>query len=250
MLGFNRPPPKTRLGRCLRRSERTLAVLLVLYASLHVFPQVLFAHSVTVDGITIYSRTPLPAEAGACAARAAGLVRQSELAVRGRREKIFVCNSKWMFRLFDPAADGFAFSVPITNHVFIASADFASDVSQRYAPDYNKRTLSSVIAHEITHGLIRNRLGWLRGVRLAEWVNEGYCDFVAQEGSFPEAEGLRLVEAGQEHPSPSFQYFKFRQMVRHLVETKHLSFSQIVDRSSEFAVVEEEVRTAFQKELR
>ena len=91
-----------------------------------------------------------------------------------------------MFRLFNPEAAGFAFSVPVTNHVFIASADFTSNVAHRNASDFNKRALSSVIAHEITHGLIRNRLGLLRGLRLAEWENEGYCDFVAQESSFPE----------------------------------------------------------------
>ena len=60
-------------------------VLLVIFVSLQVFPQVLFAHSVTVEGITIYSRAPLPVKAGACAARLAGLVRQSELAVAERR---------------------------------------------------------------------------------------------------------------------------------------------------------------------
>ena len=81
-------------------------------------------------------------------------------------------------------------------------------------------------------------------------MDEGYCDFVAQESSFPEDEGLRLLASGQGHPSHSYDYFKFRKMVRHLVETKNLSFSQLVDRANEFAVVEEEVRTAFQKELR
>ena len=36
--GFNRPAPKTSRGRILRRSERTLTALLLLYAGLHVFP--------------------------------------------------------------------------------------------------------------------------------------------------------------------------------------------------------------------
>ena len=96
LAGFNRPAPKTRLHRILRRSERTLTILLVIYASLHAFPQVLFAHSVTAEGITIYSRTPLPPGAAGCARRTAALVQQSELAVPGRREHIFVCDSPWL----------------------------------------------------------------------------------------------------------------------------------------------------------
>ncbi len=96
IAGFNRPAPKTRFGRTLRRGERTLTVLLLLYASLHAFPQVLFAHSVTAEGITIYSRTPLPPGPAGCARRAAALVQQSELAVPGRREHIFVCDSPWL----------------------------------------------------------------------------------------------------------------------------------------------------------
>ena len=110
--GFSRPAPKTRFGRTLRRSERTLTVLLVIYASLHAFPQVLFALSVTAEGITIYSRTPLPPGAVECAKRTAALVQQSELAVPGRREHIFVCDSPWLFQLFKPTAGGFAYSVP------------------------------------------------------------------------------------------------------------------------------------------
>lgn len=248
-LGFNRPAPTTRLSRILRRSERTLTVLLLLYAGLHVFPQVFFAHSVTTDGITIYSRTPLPPAAAECAKRAAALTHQSELAVPGRRERVFVCNAQWLFRLFKPTAGCFAFSVPLTNHVFIADGDFTADTARWPAREFNTRSLSSVIAHEITHGLIRNRLGLVRGVLLTNWVNEGYCDYVARESSFPEAEGRRLFASGDEHPSRSYSYFKAREMVRYLAENRGLSFEQIVARARESASVEAEARQALQTQL-
>ncbi len=245
-LGFNRPAPKTRLSRILRRGERMLTVLLLLYAGLHVFPQVLFAHSVSADGITLYSRMPLPPEAAVCAKRAAVLIQQSELAVPGRRERVFVCNSPWLFRLFKPTAGGFAFSVPLTDHVFIADGDFAADVARWPAPKYNTRSLSSVMAHEITHGLIRHRLGLVRGVLLTDWVNEGYCDYVAKESSFPEVKGRSRFVSGEEHPSPSNRYFKYRQMVRHLAESQRLSFAQIVARAGDSASVAAEARQAVQ----
>jgi hypothetical protein len=241
-VGFNRPEPKTPLGRNLRRAERTLIVLALLYAGLHLFPQLLFAHSVTADGITLYSRTPLPPEAAACARRAAALVRQSELAVPGRRERVFVCNAPWLFRLFKPTAGGFAYSVPLTDNVFIAEADFTTDVARWSAPKYNTRSLSSVMAHEITHGLIRHRLGLVRGILLPDWVDEGYADHVARESSFPESEGLRRLTSGERDPSHAFRYFKYRQMVRYLLEVKQLSFAQAASKAGDAASVEKEMR--------
>lgn len=241
-LGFNRPEPKTPLGRHLRRAERALTVTALLYAGAHFFPQVLFAHSNTAEGITVYSRTPLPAEASQCLKRAAALVQKSELAVPGRRERVFICNSPWLFKFFKPRAGGFAGSVPLTDHVFIAQADFTNDVARWSAPKYNSRSLSSVIAHEITHGLIRHRLGLIRGILLPDWLGEGYADYVARESSFPEAEGLRRMVSGERHNSPAYRYFEYRQMVRYLLEVRQLSFAQAVTKAGDAAAVQQELR--------
>ena len=98
------------------------------------------------------------------------------------------------------------------------------------------------MAHEITHGLIRRRLGLWRGVFLPAWVAEGYCDYVAGEGSFPEATGRYLLATGRTDPSPSFHYYEDRQMVRYLVEERHLSFGQIVDCAGDSAAIEAQTR--------
>ena len=244
-LGLNRPQPKTRFGRTLRRSERILVVLTMLYAGLHIFPQPLFAHSVTADGITIYSPDPLPPEAASCATRTAELLKQSELALPDRPERVFVCNAPWLFRLFSPRSpQAFAISVPLTDNVFVSGADFSTDVATRSGRDFNKRSFSAVMAHEITHGLIRHRLGPLRSIRLPDWVAEGYCDYIAHESSFPEAKGLRLFATGQDQRSMSYRYFTYRQMVRYLMEHENLTFSQVVARSNESASVAAEAREA------
>jgi len=203
-----RPKPKTRLGKFLRRIERALVALLLLYAGLQAFPQVLFAHSVSAQGITIYSRDPLPREATVRIAEIAALVARSEIAVPGRREKIFVCNSPWLFRLFCPRTTGaFGAAVSFTDHVFVAQADLTTNLARRDAPGYNVRAFSPLVAHEITHGLIRKRLGTIPAFRLPDWVAEGYCEYVAGEGSFPDNEGLRVLTAGQSHPSSAFRYY-------------------------------------------
>ncbi len=249
-FGFCRPAPKTRFERGLRRAEPVVLAVLLLYAALQAFPQVLFAHSLTAQGITFYSRTPVPPEAASCAAGARVLLHQSELAAPDRQERIFVCNSPWLFRLLAPeAADGFALSAFPTNNVFIAQADFERNVARSSAPIYNTRTLSSVAAHEITHGLIRRRLGLVRGFLLPSWAAEGYCDYVAKESSFPMAKGLRLMTSGQIDPSPAFRYFEDRQMVRYLIDDRHLSFAQVVSRARDYDAVKAETQNWLQTQL-
>lgn len=234
-------PFRKRLGRVLRWGGRTVAVLLLAYIGLHAFPQVLFAHSVTAGGVTVYARKPLPPETQQRIAETVALVGRSELAVAGRREKIFVCNSPWVFRLFSPRSVGaFAASVSLTDNVFIADSDLARNVSRRAASSYNTRSFTSVAAHEITHGLIRRKLGLWRAYRLPDWIAEGYCEYVAGEGSFPEEEGNRLLAAGERDPSSAFRYFLYRKMVTHLIE-KGLSFEDIVNGAYDAKLVEADV---------
>ncbi|HEY9644404.1 MAG TPA: hypothetical protein V6C57_28170, partial [Coleofasciculaceae cyanobacterium] len=138
-----------------------------------------------------------------------------------------------------PMSSGaFAYSLPITDNVFVANADLVHNVARSAAPAFNVRSFSAVAAHEITHGLIRHRIGLLG--RLPTWINEGYCDYVAHESSFPEDLGLRLLATGQTHPSGAFRYFVFRQMVIYLIEERHFSFQQVVEHADQFTSVEEE----------
>lgn len=238
-FGFNLPQPRTRIGRWFRRSRQTLAVFVLLYVGFYTFPQILFPYSYSTQGITIYTRFPLLSEATKRVAAIANLIQRSELAVAGRTERIFVCNQPWLFRLLSPMSAGaFAYSLPVTDNVFVANADIVHNVARSAAPDFNTRSFSGVAAHEITHGLIRHRIGLLHS--LPTWVVEGYCDYVAHESSFPEAKGLQLLATGQQHPSGSFQYFIYRQMVRYLIEDRHFSFQQIVDRADEAASIKAE----------
>jgi hypothetical protein len=238
-LGFNQPKSRTRIRRWFRRSGQTLAVLALLYAGLYTFPQVLFPYSYGMHGVTIYARSPFPAETTERIAEIVKLIDLSELAVAGRTERIFVCNQPWLFRLLSPTSAGaFAYSLPVTDNVFVANADIVHNVARSAAPDFNTRSFSAVVAHEITHGLIRHRIGLLHNP--PTWVVEGYCDYVAQESSFPEDKGLHLLATDKHHPSGSFQYFVYRQMVSYLIEDRHSSFQQIVERADEAASVEEE----------
>ena len=176
------------------------------------------------------------------------LVGRSELAVPGRTERVFVCNNPWLYRLFYPVSrEEIAVAIPWTKNVFVRDADVAHDVARGTAPVHNRRGFSSTVAHEITHGLIRSRLGIIPATFLRSWVDEGYSDYVAQEGSFPEAEGFQLLREGKEDPSGSFRYFLYRQMVRHLIEDRHYSFDEIVKRAGDEEAIKAETISALKE---
>lgn len=228
VLGIRRGPPANRLGLLYLCLERAASVVVLALIGLHAFPQMLFAHSLESGGVTIHSPSALPPQTQEVIRQTEALVRASELAVPGRSEHAFVSSERWRVWLFKPFSRSFAFSVPITDNIFVADADVALNRSRGSESVAGPRTLSSVLAHEITHGLVRSRLGAVRAARLPAWLNEGYCDYVARESSFAEEEGRRLLRQGETHPSNSFRYFVYREMVRHLIEDRGMRFDDMV----------------------
>ena len=243
LVGVGRPAPKTRFIRWSRRAERVFSVVGVAYLILLVYPQPLFAHSITAHDITLYSRHPLSPQAVERLAQARALVNRSELASPHRTERVFLCDNPWLYRVFAPlAATSFAISMNFTNNIFIANADIAAD--RVTSSSRSHRPLSGVIAHEITHGLIRQRLGSWRSLWLREWVVEGYCDYVARSSTLTETEGRTLLIAGQEPMTPALRYYRNRQMVTYLIDQEHHSFHQVVARSGDEAQVAAATRKA------
>jgi hypothetical protein len=247
-FGFGGRKPTTRLGKYARRANRALSIATLLYFALAAFPQMLFAYNVNAQGVTVYSRAPLPAETAARIDEAMKLVGQSELAVPGRTERVFVCNNPWLYRFFYPIPrDEIAVEIPWTRNIFVRDADLVQNIARGTAAVHNQRSFSSTVAHEITHDLIRHRIGIIRGIFLRGWVDEGYSDYVAQKSSFPEEEGSQMLRDGKEDPSPSFRYFVYRQMVRHLIEDRHYSFDEIVKRAGDEAAIKAETIAAIKE---
>lgn len=239
----------SRRGTVSRRLEWTVVGIGFLWIAFHLHPQFLFRYQVTAHGITVRSRAPLPPETTERIDAAFQLVARSELALPGRREDVFLCNSRALFRVLGPASGAaFAFSMPATDKVFIADADVVRNVCRSTAAVYDRRQLFAVMAHEIMHGLIRHALGVIKGILLRSWVAEGYCDYVSGESSFPEAEGLRRLSEGQSDPSASFRYFVARKMVEHLIRDEHYSFGRLVDRAPQFEAVKRETLAALPHE--
>jgi hypothetical protein len=246
------PPLRPKSGRPIDLAAFGVQWLaLVLAASfilLHAVPQLMFPHRVIVQGIGVHADEVLPAETEAVVAEAAALVARSELAIQGQQEQVFVSDRPWRYRLFSPASKAFAFFMPLTNNIFVADGRFRQNISMSSAATYNRRRLSAVIAHEIVHHLIKERLGLVQSLRVPTWVAEGYCDYVVNESSFPETEGTRLIAEGKSDPSHSFEYFRSRKMIQYLVEKRHMTFEQIVEEARESDALRMQAQEALRRE--
>ena len=220
-------------------------VVLLIYAGLHAFPAILFTHHVSAENVTLYQRSPVSPAAVQRIAEAVNLTRRSELFTPDANYRVFLCNNRALFRFFGLFhGSSYAFSLPLTNHIFVAEADLERNFARSAAKEYNRRTFAGVLAHEITHVMIRHSLGVVSAMRLPSWIAEGYSDYLAQESSVPEEEGIPSLLEEKGKSSPAFNYFVWRKMVQHLMDDEHLTFAQLIERAGDFESVRRETIAA------
>ncbi len=198
-----------------------IAYLLLLY-----FPQPLFAYSTKYEAFDVHSRESLDG-VEAVLDRAEARLKTSPLYDADTRRPIYLTNGFGMYALLSHKAyNSFGNSVPFITNVFINKSDIASDRVFMNRAKNNSRSLSGVIAHEMTHIFIRKRYGTLKSFLIPAWKNEGYCEYIAGESTIPLDEGMRLW---RENPSDDtgYRYTKYHAMVKYLLETEHLTVDQL-----------------------
>src|SRR5262249_35859258 len=122
----------------------------------------------------------------------------------------------------------------------INKSDAANDLVFRNAPEHNHRSLSGVIAHEITHLLIRKRYGYLRNLTMPTWKKEGYAEYVAGDSTLDYETGVRMWKANPQDDT-GYQYFKYQMLVKYLLEHDKLSVDDLFNRDFDVQVLEERV---------
>src|SRR4029453_6583941 len=90
----------------------------------------------------------------------------------------------------------------------------------------NSRSLSGVIAHEVTHLFIRNRYGTVKASLMPVWKNEGYCEYTAQDSTITLDEAIRLW---RENPldDTGYRYAKYYLMVKQLLENENMTVDDL-----------------------
>lgn len=156
--------------------------------------------------------------------------------------KIFISSDFKTYSIFSPSLkDAFAATYPIINNIFISKTDIENNLVQRNASEDNERSLSSVLAHEITHILIEKEIGIKANKRLETWKKEGYCEYISGESRLNLRAAIKKIYEGSNSFSPAFSYLKYRLLVTYLLDVKGYTFHSLVETEFDFRRLEEEL---------
>jgi hypothetical protein len=234
--------------RALRRVAGRVAAgmtpLFAVWLTLTIHPQPLFAFSIREGNVVLHARAPLPKEAGPILRDALSRVAQSPLYDPSRERHAFLCDSQGLYTLLALTTHGSGKTNPFRN-VFIRPANVARDriIERSGLEKPSPRTLAYVLAHELTHALTYERLGFRTSRALSAMQSEGYADFVAL-GPYPDVHAGREAlrgDAFEMNVSRSGRYERYRLLVSYLLGTRRMSPAQLFARRLE----EKDVLTQF-----
>lgn len=233
----------------MRRWARTTLVaagcllgLVILHLLLVVFPQPLLRHRATRENFTLYSRQALPPETFRVIDRTRELLAASPLDDPELHHPIYLLNSYRLMRFLLIRNVHFGAAL-VTGGIYITDADVVRDVARckKLGPgDTRQRTLSGAIAHEVTHQLIRRRVGFRAERRLPVWVKEGYCDFIAHENAIDPVTGFAILDGESVGRVPGYAYFEYRLVLAYLLSERGMAIEEILERPPDFLTVRDD----------
>jgi hypothetical protein len=181
-----------------------LAATVLVLAPIHLPALLMFPYKAEADGITVRSEMPLPPEQlGPVLARAQARIQSSPLSRHPRQDhSIYLTSGGWRWEwLALGSRETFAVTRMFTENSIINRSDLATDTVWSRRRVGSHRHLSTDIAHETCHSLIRDHFGIVATLRAPAWVIEGYCDHVAGESTLSAADVARLEATGISHPT-------------------------------------------------
>lgn len=191
-------------------------LMLALLVSVQTAPQLLaFPYKAQIGDWTIRSEQPIPPAIGRVMARTDGLLAASPIN-RPQPRSVFLTDGGWRWSVLAlQSAGAFGLTRPLREAIIINRNDVAADLVFNGRAVAGRRSLSGTVAHEASHGLLRQRYGVIATLLMPTWQVEGYCDHVAQESTLEDALARRMIAAGDEHPA--LVYWQGRKRVEMLL---------------------------------
>jgi hypothetical protein len=186
------------------RAGLMIGAPILLLASPLIAPQLLaFPHYAEAGDSQVWSETPIDQAAlDLVMARAETLVSASPIARTREPRRIFLTQGSWRWMWLANIHRGtFALTRLGGQNLIVNRADLAADRIVNNRPVGGARQLSSVIAHEMTHGVLLRHFGVIAMMDQPRWRVEGYCDHIAQESALSDADVARLAARGEKHPA-------------------------------------------------
>lgn len=240
---MRREPTPSKFKRWSDRGAVGLVLLGVAYALVLAFPDPAFPHQYEGELVSLQTREHIDAAtAYAVLEESTYMVLASGLSTSGRQYKVILTSSPSQFTFFANRSRGsFAVSYPAFGTTYIRPSDLNRREVRLHRTEHSRRSLSSVIAHEVMHHVIRGEVGFFRAFLLPQWQREGVAEYVAKESSFDTARGMELMRDRAVDPSSAFAYFRARAMVSFLVNHRGMSLVEILRSDLDEELVEAEL---------
>lgn len=205
------------------------------------YPQMYyFNHKIEYKNFHVYYDKEIPNQIYGILDVVDELIRKADFYDHNVRFKIFLRSDENKYNLFPfqfPDV-GSGWAIPFIKNVFLYKSDCASNTTYNHVG--HMRTLSTALAHELTHILVENKyffkskMAFFDEDCLSEfgllWKEEGYAEYIAGGPSMKLEEGLKMLnnETIVEY-RPHFEYFKYWLAVNYLISKKQMSFQEILD---------------------
>jgi len=184
-------------------------------------PQLLaFPYTAEIGRHRVYSEQPIDAHLVRVVQRADAAAANSPLATPSSQPLFFTTAGwRWTWLTQSGASGPFGISRAGVETIVLNRSEPNHDRIHRAAEIGGARSLSAVLAHEMTHGAIRARFGILADVRYPRWLREGFCDYVAGGSTLTNAAAESLLKTDPSHPA--LEYWRGRKRVASELEQLH-----------------------------
>ena len=188
--------------------SRVSALAAVVVAAPAIAPQLLaFPYQSDVNGHRVRSVEPITPAVVAAVREADQRVAAGPLSgARPANQAIFLTGGGWRWTWLAAGDRGaMALTRAVNEAIIVNRLDSESPGGRLDVRNGRQigghRSLSGVVAHEMTHGSIRAHFGWWSDLRYSRVLREGLCDYVAGGGSLTDVEARALRAAGRVHPA-------------------------------------------------
>ncbi len=132
-------------------------------------PSLFMKHSYEGESIQLLSDRVLADNSAEIISRAQKKIAVSELYRPDMKFKVYLCSQHWKYLLASRfSINSKGIYIPFTDRIILDMQCIAGN-----------KDLVRCVAHEVTHAMVRNKLGW-RSLVMPKWVSEGYAEYVAK----------------------------------------------------------------------
>jgi len=204
--------------------------VLLIYLSLLIYPNFFFKYSIKFKNIRLYSINAFDNNTAKLLSEVSQRLSVSTINDTTVTHNVYLCNNFSLYTFFAPASrNAFGCNYLPFNSIFFASCDVKKNEAYKNDEGDNYiRQLDQVITHEITHRLIKEKVGLWKAGSMDMWKNEGYCETVGYNESYDIVDAKKFLKVYKNTTGNRVFYRKCYYAVSYLIQIKKMQFEDIV----------------------